>query len=186
MTDHLNPTDAAAFARLSRELAGEPDTTQTVQRVVELARQSIPGCDYAGFTLTRPDRLETAAATDPLIADSWTAPSTTWARGRACRGPLTEQTCLIRDTGAESRWPRWWHGRRGGVRSVLSVQLTGQGRLHAAMNLYAKRPTRTTRMPCSPRRSTPPTPATRSRPATRASSCDGPEVAPHIGSPRGC
>ncbi len=138
MTDHLNPTDAAAFARLSRELAGEPDTTQTVQRVVELARQSIPGCDYAGFTLTRPDRLETAAATDPLIADLDRAQHDL-GEGPCLAAARAEQTCLIRDTGAESRWPRWVAtAAESGISSVLSVQLTGQGRLHAAMNLYAK------------------------------------------------
>jgi hypothetical protein len=48
--------DAEAFARLSRELLAEPQTEQTFQRVVEMAVQVVPRCDYAGITLRHKDR----------------------------------------------------------------------------------------------------------------------------------
>jgi GAF domain-containing protein len=134
---HLNPDDAAAFARLSQELAGEPDTEQTVQRVVELAQQSIPGCDFAGFTLTHKDHLETAAATGPVIARLDQAQHDL-GEGPCLAAARNEETYLIRDTLDEPRWPRWAAAAAEvGVRSVLSVQLTGPEHLHAAMNLYS-------------------------------------------------
>jgi GAF domain-containing protein len=134
---HLNPDDAAAFARLSQEMAGEPDTEQTVQRVVELAQQSIPGCDFAGFTLTHKDHLETAAATDPVIARLDQAQHDL-GEGPCLAAARNEETYLIRDTLDEPRWPRWAAAAAEvGIRSVLSVQLTGPEHLHAAMNLYS-------------------------------------------------
>jgi GAF domain-containing protein len=134
---HLNPDDAAAFARLSQELAGEPDTEQTVQRVVELAQQSIPGCDFAGFTLTHKDHLETAAATGPVIARLDQAQHDL-GEGPCLAAARNEETYLIRDTLDEPRWPRWAAAAAEvGIRSVLSVQLTGPEHLHAAMNLYS-------------------------------------------------
>ena len=139
MPSHLTPDDAAAFARLSQELAAEPDTEQTVQRVVEQAQQSIPGCDYAGFTLTHKDRLETAAATDPVIGRLDQAQHDL-GEGPCLEAARTEETYLIRDTTKEQRWPKWAAtAAEMGVLSVLSVQLTGPNHLHAAMNLYSTR-----------------------------------------------
>jgi len=136
---HLTPDDAAAFARLSQELAAEPDTEQTVQRVVEHAQRSIPGCDYAGFTLTHKDSLETAAATDPLIGELDQAQHEL-GEGPCLEAARTEETYLIRDTSQDTRWPKWAaRAAAMGIRSVLSVQLTGPEHLHAAMNLYSTR-----------------------------------------------
>jgi GAF domain-containing protein len=138
MPSSLNPDAALEFARLSQELAGEPDTTTTVQRVIELAQESIPGCDYAGFTLTHKDSLETAAATDPVIAQLDQAQHEV-GQGPCLEAARTEETYLIRDTTQDTRWPRWSvKAAEVGILSVLSVQLTGPAHLHAAMNLYSK------------------------------------------------
>jgi GAF domain-containing protein len=134
----LNSDDAAGFARLSQELASEPDTEQTVHRVIELARKSISGCDFAGFTLTRPDRLETAAATDAVIAELDQAQHDL-GEGPCLQAARTHETYLIRDTDDEQRWPAWAStAARAGIRSVLSVHLTGPNHLPAAMNLYSR------------------------------------------------
>ena len=134
----LNSEDAAGFARLAQELAREPDTAQTVRRVIELAQQSICGCDFAGFTLTHPDRLETVAASDPVIAELDQAQHDL-GEGPCLQAARTEETYRIRDTRDEQRWTAW-AGRAAttGIRSVLSVQLAGPSHLHAAMNLYSK------------------------------------------------
>ena len=138
MTSELTPDDAATFARISLELAREPDMVQTVQRVVELAQQHIPGCDYAGFTLTRRDSLETAAATDPVIAELDQAQHDL-NEGPCLSAALTDQTYLIRDTTRDQRWPRWSaKAAETGILTVLSVRLVGPAPLHAAMNLYSK------------------------------------------------
>lgn len=138
MSSHLTPDDAVAFARLSQELAGEGDVVQTVQRVIELAQQNIHGCDYAGFTLTHKDKLETAAATGPVIARLDQAQHDL-GEGPCLEAARQEETYLIRDTSNEPRWPHWSAAAaQVGIRSVLSVQLTGPNHLHAAMNLYSE------------------------------------------------
>jgi GAF domain-containing protein len=140
VSSQLNPDDAAAFARLSLEMARQPDTEQTVQKVVELAQAAMNGCDYAGFTLTHKDRLETAAATDPVIARLDEAQHDL-NEGPCLSAAKTEETYLIRDTTTDERWPRWAAAAAAaGINSVLSVQLTGPvpGSLRAAMNLYSK------------------------------------------------
>lgn len=134
----LHADDAAGFARLSQELASEPDLAQTVLRVIELAQQSISGCDYAGLTLTHPDRLETAAATDPVIAELDQAQHDL-GEGPCLLAVRAEATHVIRDTYDEQRWPAWAsRAAQAGIRSVLCVQLTGPNRLHASMNLYSR------------------------------------------------
>jgi len=137
VTSQLSSDDAAAFARISQELAREPDTEQTVQRVVEMAQNRIPGCDYAGFTMTRKDSLETAAATDPLIGDLDQAQHEL-GEGPCLSAALTDDTYLVRDTRTDERWPRWCARAADlGILTVLSVQLSGPAPLHAAMNLYS-------------------------------------------------
>lgn len=130
--------DAAAFARLSQELLAEPATEQTLQKIVELAVQSIPGCDYAGATVLYRDRIETPAASDPLVGvldqyqyDLREGPCVDTAR--------TEDLYLIVDTAHEDRWPTWSPKAASlGVGSVLSVQLVGPDRQQAALNLYSR------------------------------------------------
>jgi GAF domain-containing protein len=134
----LRPDDAAAFARLSQELLAEPATEQTLQKVVDLAVQSIAGCDYAGATVLYRDRIETPAASDALVGvldqyqyDLREGPCVDTAR--------TEELYLIADTAHEDRWPTWSPKAASlGVGSVLSVQLTGPDRQQAALNLYSR------------------------------------------------
>jgi putative methionine-R-sulfoxide reductase with GAF domain len=133
----LRSDDAAGFARLTEEMASEPDLVQTVHRVIELAPKSIPGCDFAGFTLTHPDRLETAVATDDVVVDLDRAQHEL-GEGPCLSAARSERTYEIRDTRTDPRWPAWaGRAAQAGVRSVLSVQLTGLNHLPAAMNLYS-------------------------------------------------
>jgi GAF domain-containing protein len=134
----LRPDDAAAFARLSQELLAEPATEPTLQKVVDLAVRSIAGCDYAGATVLHRDRIETPAASDPLVGvldqyqyDLREGPCVDTAR--------TEELYLIADTADDDRWPTWSPKAASlGVGSVLSVRLTGPDRQQAALNLYAR------------------------------------------------
>jgi GAF domain-containing protein len=134
----LRSDDAAGFARLTEELASEPDLVQTVRRVIELAHTSIPGCDFAGLTLTHPDRLETAVATDDVVVELDRAQHEL-GEGPVRSAARSERTCEIRDTRTDPRWPAWGsRAAQAGVRSVLSVQLTGPNQVPAAMNLYSR------------------------------------------------
>ena len=44
-------SSAAKFAEVARSLSGEPTVTKTLQRIVELAVETIDGCDAAGLLL---------------------------------------------------------------------------------------------------------------------------------------
>jgi transcriptional regulator with GAF, ATPase, and Fis domain len=134
----LHPGDAASFAQLAGELRSEPTTAETLHRVVELAVRTVPGCDYAGITMTHPDRMEAPASTDPLVE------VLNLAQHELRQGPCldtarTEHLHLIRDTSADTRWPAWsQQASAAGVNSVMSVKLDVPKRVAGALNLYSK------------------------------------------------
>jgi GAF domain-containing protein len=134
---------ADVFARLAIELHDAPGVEETVDAVVQFALQAL-SCTYAGVALyTRGSRAEIAAVTDPVVADvfelqisSDNGPLVTAMRERA--------TVLIRDTGAEDRWPEWAAKVAAlGVRSVLDVPLTtgdGARQTVGVLGLYSPEP----------------------------------------------
>jgi GAF domain-containing protein len=133
---------AAAFADMARLMHQEPDVEQTVDRVAELAKQSL-ACDCAGVMLVHGGKqVETAATTDALVekADKLQM---------ECRqGPCLEAiwdhgTFVIDDTTTERRWPEWCRQVAGlGVRSVLSLRLFTHNNTLGALNLYSVEPGR--------------------------------------------
>ena len=134
----LRSYDAAAFARLSQELLAGPVIEQTLQSVVELAVQTIQGCDYAGITLRRGRHVETPAATDPLVnqADQW---QYELSEGPCLDAVFVEDTYVIEDLRAEPRWPRWAPKAASlGIFSVLSVRLATPKTIVGSLNLYAQ------------------------------------------------
>jgi GAF domain-containing protein len=134
----LSPGDAASFARLAGELRSESSTAETLHRVVELAVRTVPGCDYAGITLTHPDRLEAPASTDPLV-EVLNVAQHELQQGPCLDTARTEELHLIRDTSADTRWPAWsQQAAASGVNTVLSVKLDVPKRVAGALNLYAK------------------------------------------------
>jgi hypothetical protein len=73
VTSRLRSYDAAAFARISQQLLTQPRAEHTLQGVVDLAVETIGGCDYAGITMPRRGKVDTPAASDPLVnqLDGW-------------------------------------------------------------------------------------------------------------------
>jgi ANTAR domain-containing protein len=60
--------DAADFAALAQQLTAQPTLEPTLQAVVDIAVQTIDGCDYAGVSLVHGRKsVETPAATDQLV-----------------------------------------------------------------------------------------------------------------------
>jgi hypothetical protein len=60
------PSEFVSFARLSQELLTE-SSERTLQMVVDLAVDTVPGCDYAGVTMKHKGRLGPPAASAPLV-----------------------------------------------------------------------------------------------------------------------
>src|SRR4051812_13915130 len=103
----MSSTDAAAFGQLAQQLLADDDAHATLQRVVELAVETIDGCEFAGVSLRQGrDRLHTPAWTDELAV-----------RSDELQYELGEGPCIdavwvddlyrIDDLREERRWPRW-------------------------------------------------------------------------------
>jgi hypothetical protein len=134
----LRSYDAAAFARISQELLAEPEVEHTLQEVVDLAVESIDGCDFAGISMRRGSRVETAAASDPLVnqLDGWQYEL----REGPCRDAVfVDDVYVIEDMNSEDRWPNWAPKAASlGVQSALSVRLATQKDVVGGLNLYSK------------------------------------------------
>jgi GAF domain-containing protein len=129
---------AAALHELSHLLVSEESVQTTLQRVVDLAAQTIDGCDAAGVTLDDHKGYMTAAYTDErtLAVD----------RGQY---ELDEGPCLqaMRDMAilrvtvdeAEDRWPEFSAGARSNdISSFLAAPLVVRGEAIGALNLYSR------------------------------------------------
>lgn len=136
----MNPVERARlYADLSRELLAQKDEPLTLERIVELAVQVVPGCEWAGISLrTAKSPAEAAASTDPLVqrADEL---QESLQQGPCYDSSVENETHIIGDTRTDHRWPEWASRvAELGIRSVLSVQLLGaEGELLGALNLYA-------------------------------------------------
>ena len=136
----MNPVERARlYADLSRELLAQKDEPLTHERIVELAVQVVPGCEWAGISLrTTRSPAEAAASTGPLVqrADEL---QESLQQGPCYDSSVDNETHIIGDTRVDYRWPEWASRvAELGIRSVLSVQLLGaEGELLGALNLYA-------------------------------------------------
>jgi GAF domain-containing protein len=134
----LDSTDAAEFARLSMELLQEADSGQTLQRVVDRARDCVPNATHSGIFLRQPDgSVESPALTDPLVS-KLDLLQTELSEGPCLEALEDDQTFVIDDTTTESRWANWCQGAAdAGVRSVLSVRMATPSHLGSCLNIYS-------------------------------------------------
>lgn len=134
-------TTAGEFAQLAEALQAAPTPVRTAEAVVAYAQHQLDA-DYAGITLLRRGgRLETIAATDPVVEkldglqhelDEGPCRDSSW------RGP----TLAAHDLADEVRWPRWApRAVSAGIVSVLATELSGaDGRRIGALNLFWGQP----------------------------------------------
>jgi GAF domain-containing protein len=135
----LSSDDAAAFARVTRDLLAEPKLDLTLQRVVDLAVQTIPGCDFAGISLRHGDKVETPAATAPLV-DQLDQAQYDLQEGPCLDAIWVEDIYRINDTSHEDRWPNWApKAAAAGIRSTLSVRLATEKDIVGGLNMYSTR-----------------------------------------------
>lgn len=130
---------ADTFASVARALRAEGSVQATMQRMVDLAVETIEGCDHAGISYVDGRSISTPAASDdvPVQVD-------------AIQYEVDEGPCLdaIRehevfesgDLSQESRWPRFSlrAAEEAGVASMLSFRLFIEESTLGALNLYSK------------------------------------------------
>ena len=139
MLDHPR-TAPYAFGALLQELAAEPDVLHTLDSVVVLAVDTIPGCDWAGVTVRHGKEFTTPAATAPVVNELDQA-QYDLSQGPCVDAVRLDGTFLIEDMASETRWPDWAPvAHRLGVGSSLSVRLAAPKGTVGGLNLYAKNP----------------------------------------------
>lgn len=112
----------------------------TLDAVVQAARDTVPGCRWAGITVERGRRFGTLASTDGPVEE------VDRVQYEAKQGPcvdavVDEDVYLVPDMREETRWPHWTpHAVSHDVLSVLSVPLVAGGRTVGGLNLYASEP----------------------------------------------
>jgi GAF domain-containing protein len=132
---------AKTFARISQQLLAEQEEHLTLERMVQLAVETIDSCDFAGVSLRRArGRVESPAQTDPL------ARAADELQQQLGEGPCLDaidsaRTNLVRDTATDQRWPHWGPCvAELGIRSVIAVQMATDTVNLGAINCYAYRP----------------------------------------------
>lgn len=132
---------AQVMAEAARDLLAQSTMQKTLDRIVHLAVEHVPGCDHAGIMLVRPGaRVETPAATSQLVRDSDRA------QGELGEGPCfdaarDDQNYRIVHMGTEQRWPRYVERvRELGIGAMMGFQLFADGESLGALDLYSERP----------------------------------------------
>ena len=126
------------FAAIALELFAPGTVSETLHHIVNLAAQSIEGCDAAGIFVFDAGVAVTAAASDPLVfqLDGLQIDS---GEGPCLDASATGTTFYATDLVDEQRWPTFAPLAVGaGARSVLAYPLS---RLRiSALNLYGRHP----------------------------------------------
>jgi GAF domain-containing protein len=135
----LQPEVAAAIASASRAINEPQNVEETLARIVEVARTSIPGFDAVGVsTIDRAGTIETMATTGPLVEEL-----------DGLQYGLGEGPCVDTMRGAamvsapdirhEQRWPRYVpRAVETGLRSQLAVRLFLDDKgMVGGLNLYS-------------------------------------------------
>jgi anti-anti-sigma factor len=129
------------FSQMAFALHQEKVPQATVHLVAEYARSAVH-CDEVGVTITRRNKIETAASTSMIVrkADEFQQ-SLREGPGVDVRDADALSYVIIEDTLADDRWPRWTERvALLGLRSILSVRLHSDERTYGVLNLYSTAP----------------------------------------------
>jgi GAF domain-containing protein len=138
---HGQPTDPTDDLAQTRKFHPSEINLQGVfQRVVDLAKLTLPEVAEASVTVLQGKNAHTAACTGNLAL---ALDESQYQHGHGpCMLAATAITIeSVTDMAAESRWPDWTAGAlKAGAHSSLSIALPIQGGVSGALNLYATTP----------------------------------------------
>jgi len=130
------------FAQAARALLAAKDVKATLQKIVDLAVETIDGCDHAGISFMHAGSFSTPAASDgvPITVDL-----IQYETGEGpCLDAIREHDEMFRsgDLGSEPRWPMFSARarRETGVTSMMGFRLFVGAETLGSLNLYSKRP----------------------------------------------
>ena len=127
------------FSQVVQELLAQPAQEYTLPRVVELAVERVPGCEFAGVSLRRgKGKVDTPACTDPVV-QRLDAAQYDLNQGPCLDAIRQQDAVIIDDSGSDPRWPQWGPVAAGlGVLSVLAVRLATPEHVVGALNLFSR------------------------------------------------
>jgi GAF domain-containing protein len=113
---------------------------ETLQLIVDLAVETVPGCEHAGISLVHARVISTPATTD-AVALRLDALQTEVGEGPCLNAIIDERTYRSDDLGAEDRWPAFSPRAvaETGVLSMLGIRLFARARTLGALNLLSTR-----------------------------------------------
>jgi len=127
-----------AIAALNRAMVQSENLHQTLERIAEIARSSINGCESVGVTMRTDDHPETAAyagaSAKPLDQAQYGEDD-----GPCLHAYRTNTPVLVEDLDAVApQWPSFVRTARSlGIRNSLSLPLLIDDEAVGALNLYA-------------------------------------------------
>jgi GAF domain-containing protein len=130
---------AEEFAQLALAMH-DVTVEQTVEKLLEFTLKAI-GCDFAGVIFVHGlDHIETAAATDPIVA-KLDAMQMEVGEGPDVSVLEDRLSVIVGDTHTDRRWPTWAERVYDvGIRSLLSVRMyTGEETI-GTLNVYSTTP----------------------------------------------
>lgn len=131
---------ALEFAEVARSLVGADDVSETLQRMVDLAADIIPGCDHAGLALSVRGRIETPSQTDPPVPQIIDGIQNETGEGPGVDAIWQHEVFETGDFAKEDRWPRFSPAvvEQTGVRSGLAMRLFTHEHTMGSLNLYGE------------------------------------------------
>ena len=130
-------TDRLAAA--ARALEAEPGSQHTMERTLEIARELVTSCDYAGISLMRRGRIESPAYTDEVVL-AFDMLQYQHEQGPCVDAIFAEEVVHSPDLEHDERWPVWAPVavRKTGIRSMMCFRLFTQRDTVGALNLYSR------------------------------------------------
>lgn len=138
-TDEATAELAEVVSASARALFTAGSVSETLQRIVALAVETVDGCDLAGVFVVADGKVTTPASTDTLVIQL------DGLQFEADEGPCLDAVSergvfYAVDLLDDARWPRFGPAASDlGVRCLLALPLLADGPL-AALNLYARMP----------------------------------------------
>lgn len=115
------------------------DLERTLQRVVDVAVDTIEGCDFAGIFLGKEAVARTPVHSDSIVVEIDALQRTT-GEGPSLDVLSVEGSVFSTELADDGRWPRFGPlADAAGIRSAFAAHLQGDGE-HGALNLYARYP----------------------------------------------
>ncbi len=131
------PQIADAIATAARDINAPRDLASTLDAIVRVAAQCLPGIDHAGISIAhRGGQIETRAGTDPLV---WDLDALQHALGEGPSLHVVAQQVTVGDhLRNEQRWPRYVAGAlEHGVKAQLGIRLYVEDETLGILNLYS-------------------------------------------------